>query len=310
MNNWFQSEECYNFYSSLPFLEAFKFEVKRGKEVKGRIVGYIQKDGGKVKQFFSRRAIINGGPMLTEDIMSNEIELLLTNCINCLKHKVIYIEIRNFNDYSIYRQVFEQSGLTYEPHFNFLVDTSSLEMVEQNLGKSRKRDIKSSIRQSATICENPSFKDIEDLYKLLKILYQTKVKTPLFSFEFFKKLFDAPFSKFITIEYQEQVIGGTVLVFDRQKVYEWFACGIDGVYKGIHPSTLATYGGIKYATENDIKCFDMMGAGSPSDGGYGVRDFKAKFGGELVEYGRFKYVCNKPLYLIGTLAIKILKKLR
>lgn len=32
----------------------------------------------------------------------------------------------------------------------------------------------------------------------------------------------------------------------------------------------------------------MMGAGVPNDGGYGVRDFKAKFGGELVEYGRFK----------------------
>ncbi len=29
--------------------------------LKGVIAGYIQKDGGKVKQFFSRRAIVNGG---------------------------------------------------------------------------------------------------------------------------------------------------------------------------------------------------------------------------------------------------------
>ena len=52
----------------------------------------------------------------------------------------------------------------------------------------------------------------------------------------------------------------------------------------------------------------MMGAGAPGDGGYGVRDFKAKFGGELVEYGRFKYVCNPVLYAIGKLGVAILKK--
>ena len=52
----------------------------------------------------------------------------------------------------------------------------------------------------------------------------------------------------------------------------------------------------------------MMGAGSPGDGGYGVRDFKAKFGGELVEYGRFRYVANKPLYALGKWAVNLMKK--
>ena len=52
----------------------------------------------------------------------------------------------------------------------------------------------------------------------------------------------------------------------------------------------------------------MMGAGAPGDGGYGVREFKAKFGGELVEYGRFKYICNKPLYAIGKLGVKLMKR--
>ena len=52
----------------------------------------------------------------------------------------------------------------------------------------------------------------------------------------------------------------------------------------------------------------MMGAGAPGDGGYGVRDFKAKFGGELVEYGRFRYVANKPLYTLGKWAVNLMKK--
>ena len=51
-----------------------------------------------------------------------------------------------------------------------------------------------------------------------------------------------------------------------------------------------------------------MGAGKPDDGGYGVRDFKLKFGGELFEYGRFKHISSKFLYSIGVLGVKLLKK--
>ena len=54
--------------------------------------------------------------------------------------------------------------------------------------------------------------------------------------------------------------------------------------------------------------FDMMGAGKPDDGGYGVRDFKLKFGGELVEFGRNIHVCNRLLFSIGKLGVKIMKK--
>ena len=53
----------------------------------------------------------------------------------------------------------------------------------------------------------------------------------------------------------------------------------------------------------------MMGAGKPGDGGYGVRDFKAEFGGKLVEYGRFKCILSPVLYRIGEIGVNIIKKL-
>jgi lipid II:glycine glycyltransferase (peptidoglycan interpeptide bridge formation enzyme) len=52
-----------------------------------------------------------------------------------------------------------------------------------------------------------------------------------------------------------------------------------------------------------------MGAGKPDDGGYGVRDFKLKFGGELVELGRYIHVCNRLLFAVGKYGVKIMKKL-
>ena len=107
-----------------------------------------------------------------------------------------------------------------------------------------------------------------------------------------------------------KIIGGTVCVAQQGKcLYEWFVCGRDGEWKSIFPSSCATYAGIRYAAEHNMPRFDMMGAGTP-DEAYGVRDFKARFGGKEVEYGRF--ICiTKPLYYrIGVLGVKLLKILK
>lgn len=310
MTNWFQTEECFSFYQSLGFIDPFQCSVERDGVEKGRMVGYIQKDGGKLKQFFSRRAIINGGPMLADDITEDELMGLLTKCKRELKKKAIYIETRNFDDYARYKEIFSSAGFNYEPHYNFHVDTSSIDIVEANMGKSRKRDVKTSLRDGAFVVENPTLDEVKDFYRVLEHLYQTKVKTPLFPFSFFERLYRSSFGRFLLVKYDERIVGGTVCVCGENVLYEWFACGEDGVHKNIYPSTLATYAGIRYAAEHGYARFDMMGAGAPNDGGYGVRDFKAKFGGQLVEHGRFKCVLNKPLYLVGTLGVKIIKRLK
>ena len=310
MTDLFQSKSFHQFLNGSNLLDPFRFSISQGTDEVAIMQGFIQRDGRLLKRYLSRRAIVNGGPYLAENIKEEELEELLHKCINGLKGKAIYIETRNFRDYSRFCPVFERCGFVYEPHYDFIVNTASLETAETNLGKSRKRDIKTSFRDGASMVENPTEEQIKEFYGLLSELYKTRVRTPLFPQDFFLKLSKEPFSKFLLVKYHEEIIGGTICVFDNETVYEWFACGRDGKYKNIFPSTLATWSGIKFAAKSGHKSFDMMGAGAPGDGGYGVRDFKAKFGGELVEYGRFKYVCNKPLYQIGRLGVSILKKLK
>lgn len=309
LNNWFQTEECYNFYKSLSFLEAFKYEVRRDGEVKGRIVGYIQKDGGRIKQFFSRRAIINGGPFLSDDITEIEISELLEKCKAGLKGKAIYVETRNFDDYSEFLDTFEKKGFEYAQHYDIKIDCTNWDDVEHNIGKHRRRYIRLSIKNEAHIVENPSFSQIGEFYTILRNLYETKIKTPLWPIEFFEKLYYSPFGKFILIEYKGIIIGGSACVIRaNDTMYEWFACGNNKLIKNVFPSSLVKLGGMRYSFDHKIPIFDMMGAGSPNDGGYGVRDFKQEFGGELVEYGRFKCILSPVLYDIGKMAIKIIRK--
>lgn len=305
---WFQTPEAYQFYVSVPKeMAPFVIGVIEKKRLTGVCVGYMTKEKSALKQFFTRRAIIIGGPLLAEDISTEALTLLLYTLQQTLRSKAIYIETRNFCDYSHWRTIFEQCGFVYQPHLNFHVDTSSIDVIDANLGKSRKRDIRVSKRDGAIIVEHPTIEQVCTYYNILKNLYCTKVKTPLFSWQFFKTLYHLPNVHFLLVEYQGKIQGGTVCVGLRNKVfYEWFVCGLDGRYKTIFPSELATYAGLCYAAEHNYPVFDMMGAGTPNES-YGVRDFKAKFGGELVEYGRYQIICKPLLYMIGKFGVKLLK---
>lgn len=307
---WFQTQEAFAFFSRLSFLEAFAYAVETEGQLKGVVAGYIQKDGGKIKRFFSKRAIVLGGPLLADDIKEEELAFLLRGLNGRIGKKAIFVEFRNFNDYSRWRVVLEQCGYQYEPHYDILVDTTSMEVVNEHLGKSRKRDIRVSMRDGATMITHPTPSQVRVYYGILKSLYEIKVKTPLFPLEFFEQLYAIDSAAFLLVEYAGKIVGGTVCVgLPGVALYEMYACGEDGAHKTIFPSEMATFAGLQFAAENGYPKFDMMGAGKPDDGGYGVRDFKLKFGGELLELGRYVYVCKPLLFQIGKLGVRIMKKL-
>lgn len=307
--NAFQTLKCYEFYCSLSFMESFIFAVCEDDVLKGVIVGYIQKDGGKIKQFFSRRAIINGGPLITEDISELALEKLLFECRTQLKKKAIYVEMRNYNDYSKYKNSFINSGFIYEQHYNFHVDCLDKTTMWHKISESKRRQINKAIKSGVYIVEATTEMEIRSFYCLLSTLYKEKVKTPLVDYLFFSKFYSSGLGKILLVKFEDNVIGGILCpILNCNVIYEWFVVGMDNEYKSYYPSVMATWAAIDYACSHGIERFDFMGAGAPNDGGYGVRDFKAKFGGELVEHGRFKCVNNKLLYEIGKLGVELLKK--
>ena len=312
--SYFQTPECYRFFASLSFLTPFAFGVSENDKLVGILSGYIISDGNIIKKFLSRRGIVSGGALVDTDISEEALKLLLNKASKALKHKAIYLEIRNYVDFTTYKDSFDSAGFRYSPHLNFHIPTPNVEMALKNLSTTRRREIKLSTKSGAIWYESTDPEDIKLYYKILQELYKTKVKTPLFQFEFFLKLIQDSNGKLFIIKLNDKIIGGSVCaILPNRIIYEWFVCGLDGQTKNVFPSTLATWAGIEYAAKNGYRCFDMMGAGKP-DEGYGVREFKSKFGGELVENGRFMHVCNPLLFKIGKMAVRIMrynrKKLR
>lgn len=306
---WFQTQEAYQFYAAnKEEMTPFAYGIERNGELRAVTVGYITRENNAVKQYLTRRAIIIGGPLIANDATEHDVERLLRVVTLELHSQAIYIETRNFNDYSSWKSIFQQCGFSYQPHLNFHIDTTSEEIAQSNIGKHRWKYIRLSIRDGATMVENPTIEQVRECYELLKELYTTRVKTPLFSWNFFEKLYYQPNARYLLVELEGKIVGGTVCVcLPNKALYEWFVCGNDYYRKGIRPSSVATWYGMQYAARNGYPLFDLMGAGRP-DEPYGVRDFKAEFGGKLVEHGRFLCVRKPLLYWIGKLGVKLLKR--
>jgi lipid II:glycine glycyltransferase (peptidoglycan interpeptide bridge formation enzyme) len=305
--SYFQTPGCFDFFTTLSFLKPFVFGVSENNRLVGILSGYITSDGNVIKRYFSKRAIICGGALLDPDISEEALKLLLITAKRKLRRKAIYFEIRNYNSYSQFRNAFKAAGFSYEPHLNFHVSTPDVETALKNLSTTRRREIKLSIKSGAVWYETKDYNDIKAYYKILEDLYKTKVKTPLYPLEFFEKLADHSNGKIFIVKLNDKIIGGSVcVVLPERTIYEWFVCGLDGQTKNVFPSTLATWAAIECASSGGYSCFDMMGAGKPGDA-YGVREFKSKFGGELVENGRFLYISKPLLFSIGKIAVNILR---
>lgn len=299
--SWFQSPQAYQFYQSVADeLEPFCLGQIVNGHLKAVCVGYI------VGNFFSARAIIQGGLLLADDIENNALEEFLNTIVNSLKNKAIYIELRNLNDYSSYKSVFQQCGFDYRQHLNYVQSTST---IKQDIDRNRRRNIlKSELNGLQIEYEKSkiSLTDKYEFYDILLSLYRKELKLPLFSRSFFLKLIDLSDAHFFITRYNGTIVGGELCVgLDGRTLYDWYGCG-DNTLRSVHPSEYITFKAIVWANTNGFSHFDFMGAGTPEQP-YGVRDFKARFGGQLVEYGRFIYVCSPLRYQVGRIGVKMLR---
>ena len=302
---WFQTDEAYRFYQSVSDMRAFAYGVAEAGGLVGVVVGYTTREKCKFKQYFTARTIIPGGPLLATEISNEALSTLLTALHERL-YSTIYIESRNYNDYSQWKSVFTQCGFTYNRHLDIHVHCKA----DHQMSERRQRELKRAIKNGATIAEAQTEQEIRTWYQILNRLYREKVRTPLFSEEFFLQFYRNGVGKYLLVKADDKVIGGMMCpILDGKAIYEWYVCGLDEEYRELSPSVVATAAAIEYAKKNGLPLFDFMGAGVPGVP-YGVREFKREFGGELVEYGRFLCIRKPLLYWLGNLGVKLLKMKR
>lgn len=305
------------FHDTLRFKPVFVYCLDNGDLV-GILLGVLIKEGDGIKGIFSSRLVVYGGPLITQ-LHPERIkicELLIGEMIAITGRKAIFSQFRASNDMSEFKHCFKEFGFKWYPRLNLLIDTANKEEVFAKLSGSRKRQIRKSIQNGAYTIEPQSLEQVHDFYVILRELYRLKVKKPLPDFSFFKtfyiKAVKDGHGKIILVQFEGKIIGGILCPFMPEKsMFEWYVCGLDRIYgnKGIYPSVLATWAAIEFATRHNIRCFDFMGLGKP-DENYGVRDFKMRFGGTVVNYGRMIRINQPLMYWISELGYNLLSALK
>lgn len=304
----FQSPDFLFLNQALDGRSAEVYAVNENEKIIALCIVTLQKENG-FKGYFSRRAIVYGGPLLEENSHKHLKELL--NAIHRdLKKRAIYIEIRNLSDYASFSTTFSECGWKYLPYLNIqlLLQNKSMNDILSAMNYNRRREIRISQEEGAEYAEASSIDEVEKLYIILKELYKKRVKLPLPHFDFFRKIFSSPSGKIFIVKHNGQVIGGSFCLFGRDKsVHTLYYCGDREYHKKIFPTHLAILAAIEFGKKNKLKYLDFMGAGKPGEE-YGVRNYKEGFGGNTLEHGRYIKVCKPFLYQIGKMGIKLIRK--
>jgi len=300
--------------------------------LKGILSGVIIRELSGLAGYFSSRTVIYGGPLIDPGSPGRQeiLGLILDGLISMVKNHSIFIQFRNFSNQEEYKAVFFEKGFVFRDRLNLIVDTSSYEMIKKHMSPSRLRQIKKGLgigqldswtvgqldrgKTVAKIITPENIGQVREFYDILLDLYRHKVKKPLPAWDFFEQFYHISLAgKLGTIQlvwYQGKIIGGILApVTPGKTIYEWYVCGLDHQYREVHPSVLATWAALDYAVKNNIPRFDFMGVGVP-DREYGVRDFKSRFGGEMVNYGRFARVNNRLFYVISEIGYNIVTLLK
>jgi serine/alanine adding enzyme len=131
---------------------------------------------------------------------------------------------------------------------------------------------------------------IDALYPILQETF-ANARVPLADKELFvnalRILSPRKMMRVFLVRYEGRPVAGTVILCHRDTVFFWYA----GKRRAntLHAMEVVVFAMLEWAHIHNYGTFDYGGAGRP-DTKYGVRDFKAKLGGELVNYGRYRKV--------------------
>ena len=212
---------------------------------------------------------------------------------------VLFTELRHLSDLEEIQPTLNGYGFQFEDHLNYLIDLNRPpEAVLQGISRRTRKRIRQGLRRGEVVIEEAQGHDQVTLcYDLLQESYAV-AGVPLAD----RSLFDAAFDvlhprgmvKFLLAYVDRQCVASSVELLYKDCIYGWYS-GVDRACSSYAPNEMLMWHILEWGAQNGYRTYDFGGAGKPGEE-YGVRDFKAKFGGDLVCYGRNTCV-HAPLRL-------------
>ena len=257
------------------------------------------------------RVVAFAGPLVEGGAGEREaLHALLDTYRHRTRRRVLYTEIRHLVDAEDLAPVLAACGFDHERHLNFLVDlTAPEDALWQRVAPSARRNVRRAQREGVAVGEVADPTRVAGGYEVLREVYR-RIRVPLPD----RTLFEAAVRvlgplgrmKFLTASLGHRTIGVLTLLLYKGVATYWYT-GTLRAFASCRAGDLLTWHAIVSARRAGCRELDFGGAGRP-DEPYGVRDFKAKYGGRLVDFGRERWVPSPARLRAATVGYELMRR--
>ncbi len=265
--------------------------------------------GAALTRNITSRAIMFGEPLCYPNETSiAAINMLLERHESAVSHDALLTEIR-----SVRKKISDcpiLAGLGYEPKSfcNYIVDLSlSEDILWSNISKQMRGNISRSLRRGVAIETGNSRELIERARQQIQRSHRRSI-VPTPKIDLFISAQDhlGDVLQVRVATHEGTDIAGTIGLAWGDRFFAWF--GGTSRPASLHPFACVVWDEIKWARSQGFRYYDFGGAGDANQP-YGPREFKSRFHGELVHYGRCCKVHSPRLLAILEGGYRSLKRL-
>lgn len=311
--NIFQTSEMAEVYKRTKNYEPISLAVvdSSNDEILAVLQAVVIKEMNRFLGPLTARSIITGGPLFMEGENGQEAGMMLMEYYDkIVRKKALYTQIRNMWDTSAISGFLNNVGYTYEEHLNFLNNINmNKDELWKKLSKTRRNNITKGHHLGVSVEEVNNSNAISVVYRLLQETY-TNAKLPLADISLFESIYailkPKSMAKFFLATHEERYIGAIVPLLFKKIIFIWYL-GSSRDYLRLYPNDILIWHVLEWGSENDYCTVDMGGAGKP-DEEYGVREFKKRFGGQLVNFGRYTKIHSPIKMKIAEKGFEVYRK--
>jgi hypothetical protein len=312
-SNIFHTPEMFNVYRLTKGYTPELWAATEGEYILALMIPVRIALAGGLLRPLTTRSVVFGGILCTDTPAGqNALKELLREYKIHAKNVSLFTEVRNISNTETYQPLLADSGFEYEDHLNYLIELEDQpEIVFNRIGSRTRKHIRHGLnRGDVQIVQVTERSQIALCYELLSHAYRN-ARVPLSDISLFHAAFDGLIPqnmiRFTLAMVKGEPAATSIDLLYKDVIYGWYG-GSDRKFIANVPNEMLTWNVLEWGCKNGYRVYDFGGAGKPNEK-YGVRDFKAKFGGNLVCYGRNTWIARPLLMKVSWFGYSSLRRI-
>lgn len=208
---------------------------------------------------------------------------LITHLVKEMQRKVFFIRYENLGNAIFGYKGFRENNFYSVKYINVRNSLQRKRKIWDQLSSARKNQVNKAQRKGVTLEEVTSEDLLPEIYALIEKARNRKITNRFPPYRYFENFFHHYINKgkgkILLTRYQNKIIGGIILGFEKDTVYCLYYWAKTKTYKTLFPSVFTIYSAMELATSRGFEYFDFMDAGFINEHA-GKTRFLLRFGGK------------------------------